>query len=138
MAQDSFFRKELVKELRYVELLMKKDTDVEKKIYHFSAAYGVTNRTLRYSFSPDYLIADLVLNSAYQGLTQRIGLIKSGDSTVQIEQVHFETIEKGLKDLADAFDTESSILEPLETIFTAAYSLSGPGNYLREKGLLKI
>ena len=138
MAQESFFKKELVKELRYVELLMKKDNDIEKKIYYFSAAYGITNRTLRYAFTPDYLLADLVLNSAYQGLVQRIGMLKSGDSTVQIEPAHFESIEQGLKDLADAFEKDTPILEPLETIFTASYSLSGPGNYLREKGMLKI
>ena len=82
MAQDAFFKKELARELRYIEVMMKKDNSFEKKIYYFSAAYGITSRTLRYSFSPDYLLADLVLNSTYQALVQRTEMIQSGDATV--------------------------------------------------------
>jgi len=45
MSQKEFFKKELIKELRLVEALMKKEEDLDKKIYYFSAAYGITNRT---------------------------------------------------------------------------------------------
>jgi hypothetical protein len=51
MFQQEFFKKELVKELRLVEVLMKREENIEKKIYYFSAAYGITSRTYRYAFS---------------------------------------------------------------------------------------
>ena len=133
-----FFKKELVKELRLVETLMKKEENIDRKIYHFSAAYGITGRTYRYSFSKDVLLADFVLNTAYQALSDRSQRIKNGDITVFMDPIHFEKIEEGLRLLADAFENNESILEPLENILTVSFSTSGAGNYLREKGLLKL
>ncbi|MGP8321125.1 MAG: hypothetical protein ACT6FE_02195 [Methanosarcinaceae archaeon] len=133
-----FFKKELVKEFRLVEILMKKEENADRKIYYFSAAYGITSRSYRYSFSKDVLLADLVLNAAYQALLDRSQRTKSGDITVLIEPIHFEKIEDGLRLLADAFENNESILEPLENILTSSFSTSGAGNYLREKGLLKL
>lgn len=138
MTRDDFFRKELVTELRRVEAIMRKEENPEKKIYYFSAGYGITSRTLRYTFEGDYLMADLVLSTSYNALMDRMNRMKSGDSTVQLEPMHFEQIQTGLKELADAFESKESILLPLEKIFIAAYSTSGPGYYLREKGLLKL
>lgn len=50
MPHEDFFRRELVQELRRVENLMRRESSIEKKVYYFSAAYGVTSRTFRYSF----------------------------------------------------------------------------------------
>jgi len=138
MSQKEFFKKELVKELRLVEALMKKEDNPDKKIYYFSAAYGITNRTYRYSFSKDVLLADLVLNNAYQTLLDRSQRLKAGDTSVLLEEIHFKKIEEGLRQLADAFENNESILEALENILTAVFSTSGAGNYLREKGSLKL
>ncbi len=138
MSQKEFFKKELIKELRLVEALMKREEDLDKKIYYFSAAYGITNRTYRYSFSKDVLLADLVLNNGYQTLLDRAQRIKAGDRSVLLEEIHFEKIEEGLRQLADAFEKDESILEPLENILTAVFSTSGAGNYIRGKGLLKL
>ena len=138
MTLKEFFKKELVKELRLIEALMKKEENIERKIYYLSAAYGITSRTYRYSFSKDVLLADFVLTTGYQSLSDRLQRIKSGDQTVLIEDIHFEKIEDGLRQLADAFEKDESILEPIENILTAIFSTSGAGNYLREKGLLKL
>jgi len=138
MSQKEFFKKELIKELRLVEALMKREDDLDKKIYYFSAAYGITNRTYRYSFSKEVLLADLVLNNGYQTLLDRAQRIKAGDRSVLLEEIHFEKIEEGLRQLADAFEKDESILEPLENILTAVFSTSGAGNYIRGKGLLKL
>jgi hypothetical protein len=138
LSQKEFFKKELIKELRLVEALMKKEEDLDKKIYYFSAAYGITNRTYRYSFSKDVLLADLVLNNGYQTLLDRAQRIKAGDRSVLLEKIHFEKIEEGLRQLANAFEKDESILEPLENILTAVFSTSGAGNYIRGKGLLKL
>jgi len=83
-------------------------------------------------------MADCILNTVYNGLTDRFKRVRSGDGTVEIEPVHFERIQDGLRMLADAFEQETSVLEPLEHILTTMYSLTGPGNYLREKGLLVV
>lgn len=138
MSKEAFFKKELVQELRRIELMIRKEESVEKKIYYFSAGYGITSRTLRYTFSEDYLMADFVLNSCYNGLMDRFRRIRSGDSTVQLTSVCFVKICRGLTLLADAFESDQSILKPLEMILTATFTTSGPGNYLNEKGMLNF
>lgn len=137
-AQEKYFRKELVKELRLVEKKIKKAQDLETKNYFFSAAYGITGRTYRYSFSGDVLLADFVLQTTYGLIETRIERMKAGDPTVEITKKHFENIRKGLRMLADNFEQNENIQEALELILTTVYSTTGPGNYLREKGLLRL
>jgi hypothetical protein len=137
--RESFFKKELVRELREVARLMKETKDPEKKIYYFSAAYGITSRTYRYSFSRDVLLADFVLNASYQALMQRLKMLKSGDTTVVLDDKIFAALHKGLLMLADAFEADKpKTQEALEQILTASFVASGPGNYLREKGAATI
>lgn len=138
MPQTKFFRKELVKELRYVEQLIKNEQSLEKKLYYFSAAYGITTRTFRYSFSRDVLLADFVLQQVYGQFMDRFNRMKSGDPNVMIEEIHFNKLCEGLRLLAERFDAEENIQEPLELLLTTAFSITGPGNYLREKGDLKL
>jgi len=65
-------------------------------------------------------------------------LIRSGETVVELEPIHFERIQEGLIMLAEAFESRDSILVPLEQMLKAMYAATGPGNYLREKGLLKL
>jgi hypothetical protein len=133
--REIFFKEELVKELREVARLMKSAKNPEKKIYYFSAAYGITSRTYRYSFSRDVLLADFVLNSSYQALMQRFKMMQAGDNNVVLDEKIFNALHKGLLMLADAFEeAKPQTQEALEQILTASFVSSGPGNYLREKG----
>jgi len=136
-ASEAYFRKELVQELRNVSKMMKGEKNLEKKIYYFSAAYGITNRHYRYAFSGEVLLADLVLTASYQTLTERLNMLKSGNTTVMMDEQVFEKIQDGLLELADAFENRKPAQDALECILTEAFSISGPGNYLKEKGMLK-
>lgn len=138
MQHDDFFRRELVQELRRVENLMRRESSVEKKIYYFSAAYGITSRTFRYSFSNDILLADFVLQGAYNLLKDRLNRLKTGDKTVQLDEIIIERICDGLKLLADRIESKDNLQNALETILSAAYVTTGPGNYLREKNDINL
>lgn len=135
---EMLFREELVEELLNVSRLMREEKSLEKKIYYFSAAFGITGRTFRYVFSKDVLLADLVLNASYQSLNDRYQRMRSGDATVLIDEPVIPQIIDGLEMLAKNFERGEPIQEALETILTASYSITGPGNYLRDKGLLKL
>lgn len=138
MQHDDFFRRGLVQELRRVENLMRCESSVEKKIYYFSAAYGITSRTFRYSFSNDILLADFVLQGAYNLLKDRLNRLKTGDKTVQFDEIIIERICDGLKLLADRIESKDNLQNALETILSAAYVTTGPGNYLREKNDINL
>jgi hypothetical protein len=138
LEREELFRRELVEELRRVEVMVRQAPSLEKKAYYFSAAYGITNRTYRYSFSKDVLMADLMLNGVYHMIMERIAALKSGDQNVIPDDLFFEKICDGLRDLANCFESEESIFDPLKDIVTAGFSLTGAGNYLKEKGLLEL
>ena len=138
MTSEKFFRKELVKELRKIEVFMRKEENFERKLFFYSAAYGITNRTLRYTFSRDILLADLILTGTYTMLMETTGRIKGGDPNVKFEEIHFERLCDGIKLLADRFEKGENIQEPLEILTTTVFSLTGPGSYMREKGDLKL
>ena len=137
MQREDFFRRELVAELRRVEKYMREEQDIEKKIYLFSAAYGITSRTLRYSFSKDVLLADVVLQTTYRMLLDRYNRIKGGERIIEIKKEHFDKLAEALKELARRFENEESIQKPLEDIISIGFILTGPGNYLAFKGELK-
>lgn len=136
--RDDFFRKELVEELIRVVKMMKDEANLEKKIYYFSATYGITSRTFRYSFSREVLLADFVLQATHGLLQDRWQRIKNGDSTVELTNELFTKLEDGVTHLIKSIDRKESIQEALEEILVVGFSTTGPGNYLREKGDLKL
>ena len=138
MQREEFFKKELVAELRRVERYVREESDIEKKIYFFSAAYGITGRSMRYAFSKDILLADFVLQTTYNLLLDRLNRIRSGEGTVEITEKHFDILCNSLKELARRIEDGKSIEEPLKDILTVGFSVTGPGNYLRIKGELKL
>ena len=77
----------------------------------------------------------MLLTNLYQSGLERL---KVGKTTVSLDDAIFENVQEGLSLLANAFENESNIQSPLETILTASFVACGPGNYLREKGLIKF
>lgn len=138
MSHEKLYRKELVDELRRIEVLIRKEKSIDKKAFYFSAGYGITGRIHKQSFSPDILLTDLVLQASYQILIERINALKRGDTVVPIENLRFDNICDGLRDLATAMEKKQNIQEPLEKILTSAYVASGAGSYLLEKGQIKL
>lgn len=138
LQREKLFRKELVDELKRVEDMIRREPSLEKKIYYFSGAYGITNRTYRYSFSKEVLLADLLLTGVYNMMIERQNMLKGGNTTVSFDPLIMEKVCDGLRDLAKSFESGESILDPLENIVAAGFALTGPGNYLKEKGDLQI
>jgi hypothetical protein len=138
MQREKHIKEELVKELRQVEDFIRNEHSLEKKIYYFSAANGITSRTLRYSFSKDVLIADYVLTTAYNILNERLTLLKRGDQNIPLDNSHLDRICDELHSLANKFESDEDISGPIKNIITIGFSVTGPGNYLREKGQLKL
>lgn len=129
--REDFVRRELVEELRRVEAMIRQASTLEKKIFYFSAAYGITGRTFRYVFSKDVLIADIILQTAYTMLSTK-GL-NAVDSTI-IDPELFDKICDNLRDLASAFESGGDVLGPLKNIATIGFTTTGPGYYLLKKG----
>lgn len=138
MQREEFFRKEMVEELTRALKMMRDETDSEKKIYYLSATYGITSRTFRYSFSSEVLLADFALQTAYNLFIDRLERLKRGDTTVEITTEHFKKLEDSVSRLIKSLSKTESIEDPVKDILTVSFSTTGPGNYLKEKGDLKL
>lgn len=136
--REKFFMGELIEELRRVETIIRKEPNIDKKMYYLSATFGMTARTYRYSFSKEVLITDLLLHGIYNMMMERIVALKSGDQAVIPDPAALDLICDGLKALADGFESGGDIFEPLKKIVVVGFSFTGPGNYLKEKGDLKF
>jgi len=136
--REDFFRNELVEELRLVETKMREEPTLEKKIYYFSAAFGITGRTYKYVFSKDVLLADIVMQNVYNMLNEQMARLKSGDRNCLPNPVVFERICDAMRDLANGFESDGDVIGPLENMATAGFSTTGAGNYLLEKGLITL
>jgi hypothetical protein len=137
MQREDFFKAELVQELRYVSSSMRKEPALDKKIFYFSGAYGITSRTFRYSFSKDVLLADSVCMQVYNLLMARFAQVGGIDKDGQLAK-KLDELSDQLNSLADNFESGKNILESIENILTIGYSTTGNGIYLEEKGELKL
>lgn len=138
MQREEYFKEELVKELRRVGDFVRNEPSLEKKVYYFSAAYGITSRTLRYSFSKDVLLTDFVLTQVYHLLNERLATLKKGDHNILLDNNNLDKLSDELINLAAKIESNEDIFGPLKNIITIGFSVTGPGNYLREKGDLKL
>src|SRR5665647_2646476 len=118
-----FFYKELADELRRVQNYVSSEPMLERKTYYFSAAYGITNRTFKYSFSKSVLLADFVLTQVHNHLNEAINQIKAGNPSVKLSEEHFEKICDLLGSLADKFESkDDNIQSQLEDLLTIGFS----------------
>ena len=130
--------KEMYDELIYIAKKIAEENDIYRKLYFLSASYGLTNRVLRASFSKEILLADLVFNQCYQQLNHRWDSIKKGDKVVSFDINIFSLLGQNFVKLADKIKNNEDFYDVLEDMLTISFSVSGFGNYLKEKDMLKI
>ena len=125
---------ELTGELRLVSERMKKEQDIPKKLFYYSAAFGCTNRVLRIEFDPELLLADLVLNTAYGLLLGRLQTFSSGDRVVPLKQDSIDELADCVAELADSFENRNDCCHILQRIASVAFQTTGAGYYMSITG----
>ena len=129
----------IVNEFTYVIKKMRGEKDPSRKLYYFSAAYGVIFRILNQEFDPTLNFIHFVLNGAYSTINSRLTIMGQGvEMGVGIPTVLFVKLEDATEALAKAIRENTSLLESLEKISVLSYATSGNGYYLYEKGVLKL
>ncbi len=131
---EQFVKVELIKELKNVSKKMKDETDPAKKIFYYSAAYGVVDRSMRYSFSKDLLLAQTILQVSYTAYTERLRAVSTGDRVIPLTMQQLDRTAELVGDLAEAFKKDGDVVEVLENIMVLSYMTSGPGYYLQTNG----
>jgi hypothetical protein len=132
------FKDAIINEINYVLKKMNESNDTQRKLFYFSAIPAEFLRVLNLEYDQDILYIYHVLSHTYTAFSQRINAIKTGDQNVTIDIKQIEKLEYLLKNIITIIEQKKIINDVLKELIELAYSTSGNGYYLREKGLLKI
>lgn len=135
----ALMRKEIENEFKYVSDRIIAEKDTRRKVFFYSAAYGVTRRVLNLQYDPQLCLMELVLETSYNAINNRVNNIVLGkDATVPLIDGFFEKLAKAINDLADCIKSNEDTYKILEYIVVLTYTTMGNGYYLYTKGDIKV
>jgi len=136
----------LAEEFRFIADKMHEENDPARKLYLFSGMYGEANRLLNWTWDRDLVLLHNVLQNTHQLFSGRLQAVASGDRAFRLSGELFELLTQAADDLAEYMLAEymeeegqkPDLCELLGRFAELSYATTGNGNYLSEKGLLKL
>jgi len=125
-------------EIDYVSSMMDKAAEAEKKLYFFSAIPGTIQRVFNLEYDSDLVYLQVILQNTYTALTQRLHAVKSGDMVVPLSDIQLKHLIALVVELSDKIKNDESLDATLKKFGILAYSTTGNGYYLLQKGLLEL
>ncbi len=136
-------RQRLAKEYRYAVTKMKESPQLPKKLFYFSVFFSEAQRTLNWQWDRDLSLIYAVTQFAHtqinagmqtQALTQALPIDWNAvyDKLILVASdltTYFEKTEK---------DSGDELFQILGHFAEIAYTATGNGSYLYEKGLIKL
>lgn len=131
----SKYRTILADEINYCRAKINAESDLRKKAYYYSSAYGMTRRIFNLEFDPQLQFIDFILNSSYQAIFSRIATLMSGDNTIPITDEFFNGLSNCLELLEERIRNNEDTYDVLEKIVNLISTIDGNGYYLMQKGV---
>ncbi|MBC8418534.1 MAG: hypothetical protein ISR62_03860 [Desulfobacteraceae bacterium] len=132
------YRKIITDEIDYVESMMNKAKDVEEKLYFFSAIQGTLQRIFNLEYDSELVFIQVILQHTHVAFLQRLQAVKNGDLVVPLLKDQIEQLIGIIKELSGKISGNKKLDGTLKKFAILAYSTTGNGYYLLQKGLLKI
>ncbi len=110
----------------------------DEKLYYFSAVQGILNRILNIEYTDELLFAYFITNETQKSLQQRLISSRQGDIVVKLTEKHLSRLTELTRNLLDSIRNDENIEAVLKNYVILLYSTTGNGNYLTEKGVIKI
>ncbi len=120
----------LVKELENVVMRMRETPDPSRKLFFFSAAYGVTDRVVRIQYDSELLAITHVLSTVYNQFMARGSAIGQGERVVPIEPEMMVKLADLTEQLAEHIKKETSPYDTLQRFIELSFRTTGPGYYM--------
>jgi hypothetical protein len=131
-------RKTLVDEIRYVAEKMGKTKDRTQKIFYFSAIHGTISRIFNLEYDAELVYLHFILQQTYIAFKQGVDRLKGIDILIPIAEEQFDKLTKLSKELASKIQKKEGTDKTAKEFILLAYTMTGNGYYLMEKGVLKI
>ena len=131
-------KKILNDEFEFVIKKMENGEDPDQMLYYFTGIYTMIQRIINLEFDEELLFTHFVLDNVYKDIIDRIRALKSGQTVVQFHEEFGAKLIEFVKELKAGFYNSKQRLEILNKLVTLAYSTSGNGYYLTQKGMIDI
>ncbi len=128
----------IVKETNYAVSMMNESSNIEEKLYYFSAVSAMIQRIFNLEYDSDLIYAHFILQEIYNAFLQRLGAIKAGQTLIPLSDEQFEKLISLTKELTKKIEEKKDIDTTLKKLVILSYTTTGNGYYLVQKGLLKI
>ena len=132
----------LAAEFRFAADKMGESEDPRRKLYFFSAFYGEIGRILNWTWDRDLALMHMVLQNTYQQIHARTQLSATGaDRAIRLSGVFYEALTMAANDLAEYVEKEDGdqdLRQLLGRFSELSYFTTGNGQYLFEKGVLRL
>lgn len=137
MEIDTKFRDMLVDELSSIAKAMRAEPDPSKKLFLFSAAFGMTNRVMRMEYDQELLLMDLVLNHTYNSFMTRMQSLAHGETVVPLTEQMMDSLSDMTGELANNLSKGKSPYPTLLRMNEIAFLTTGAGHYMRSSGKME-
>jgi hypothetical protein len=132
-------RRKFCEELRFVARKIDETEDPVQKLFYYSASFGVTQRIYNDEYDSELVFIHYVLNGTHREFTTRLRGIKDArDTAVPLGPEHFEKLTQLTRELSDQIEGDHDVRDTLKNFVILAYTTTGNGYYLSQKGVLKI
>lgn len=126
-------------EFRVIVQLINEEEDALRRVYYFSAAYGVVHRVINSEFNNELTLMHSVLHNTYLALDSRLkSIISGGERVIELPSNALSVLSSALNELCDVISKDQDIYEPLAKIAAISYVTTGNGYYLYRKGVLRL
>jgi len=128
----------LTKDIEFAANRMITEPSHDRKLYFFSAIYGMTNRVLNLSYDPHLAFIDFVLTSVYSLVAPNILAARAGQVSWTVPADFWERLGRFTLELNQTIRDDKDAFEVLQKIADLAYVTTGNGHYLLQKGNLQL
>jgi len=131
-------KKKLNDEFEFVIKKMEDSEVPDQMLYYYTGIYTMIQRILNFEFSEELLFTYFIVEKVYADIMIRIQALKSGQAVVSFHEDFGAKLIEYLKELKADFYNSKQRIEILNKMVTLAYSTSGNGFYLAQKGVIDI
>lgn len=131
-------KKLIIDEFTYVINKMAESENPEKTLYYFTGIHTMIQRILNIEYSDELLFVHYVMEKVYHSAIDRMHRVKSGDVVIMFHEKFGDKLIELTKKIRDCFDNKEDRINALQELVVLAYTTTGNGYYLTEKGMINI
>lgn len=134
------YKVKIAQEFKNASKYMLQADTPQKKLYFFSATYGILNRILNLEYDTELLFIDFILHRCYDAINSIVVPYMRGEIKIPMPDliILLDKIAEKINALGDAIEKDGDYIKILMEIVELSYTTTGNGAYLYYKGLINI